>query len=67
MTTASRSVVIRSKAIDVMRSGGQRICDEAIDKWWAGKYRTDETQQQEMIAQWKEVKEAISDLCRELK
>jgi hypothetical protein len=58
---------IERDALDVMVSGGKGICDQAIDKWWQGKYGTDAAMQQKSIARWKAVRAAIGDLADRLK
>lgn len=48
---------IDEMVIQVMRDGGIHLAEEAISKWYSGKY--DPTPSAEPIAEWKRVKERI--------
>jgi hypothetical protein len=53
--------------ISVMISGGERVCDEAISKWWSGKYTDDQDVIWENIAQWKANRARVRQLAKVLK
>ena len=64
---AKKKLELRKKAVEVMLSGGRMVCDDAIDKWWKGTYKTNKEQQQRSIDEWREVRDLIAEICSELK
>jgi hypothetical protein len=53
-----------SKAINAMKVGGQRFCDEAIKMWTTGQYSDmPQEQKQQFQRQWKNIRDRIGELC----
>lgn len=56
-----------SKAINAMRIGGQRFCDESIAMWMVGQYSDmPQAQRLESIQLWRKIKDRIGELCYEI-
>lgn len=53
--------------ISMMRQAAEKQCDDAIDKWWSGKYSNDQDEIRSNISLWKSKKQRISELCEMLK
>ncbi len=54
-------------AINAMKVGGERFCDEAIKKW-TGNYYEEMSQKfrLEMTERWSKIRNRIGELCNEL-
>lgn len=53
-----------SEAINAMKVGGQRFCDEAIKMWTTGQYADiPQEQRQKFQKQWQEIRNRIGVLC----
>jgi hypothetical protein len=56
-----------SKAINAMKVGGQRFCDEAIKMWVTGQYANESPELKKQFQdQWRKIKNRIGELCYEL-
>lgn len=58
---------LETQVIKAMRIGGQRFCDDAIKMWTTGQYANEpQSQREQMIADWKVVKDKIGEFCNEI-
>jgi hypothetical protein len=58
---------ITTDAVAVMKSGGQQVADDAISKWWSGKYGDNAAQIKQRVEHWRRVRERVAELCLQLK
>jgi len=58
---------VRKTAIDVMRQGGQELCEQARAKWYRGEYGNCPNMQKQQIAHWSEVENAVAKIASELR
>ena len=57
---------LSAEAVDVMRSGGLQVVEDAIAKWWSGKYGPN-LDPQSHIQRWRKVGERIAEITSDLK
>lgn len=62
-------MIVRDKKaiLDIMRDGGYKICDHALEQWIGDKYKLGEDMRQIYIREWKAKREEIYALYNELK
>ncbi len=53
--------------INMMKQATEKLCDEAIEKWWGGKYTDNEDEIRKNISLWKDKKRRVGELCEMFK
>lgn len=56
-------LVYDKEVISVMVNGGERLCDEAIKKWYGGEYGQERELIRENIQRWLYIKRRIRELA----
>ena len=55
------------EVLKVMLNGANEVCDNAIGKWFAGKYGTDQELIRDNVKRWNNIKKRINKLIQRLR
>lgn len=56
----------KSEVVGIMKDGGMKLCDYAIEQWASDKYHMSKDVTNEWILRWKYIREQIKIIAREL-
>lgn len=57
----------QKELLQLMRDGAHKICDYALERWYADKYKAGEAMRQKYVKEWEYKKEDINELYWKLR